>query len=203
MKNYTETTAARTTTSAEHLDFDEIVEYVSLNTLDEDALRLASRVDTHVRECDECLQLVNAVELINDEFIRLGNDREFFEKKAPVMDEELQQMLADVRALKREQGMKRKLKKLCYELYKIDWKRSHLITSEREMDSVREYYEGLINNDTDDTYNEYLEERGYSGELYACYEEFLDAEYRDEEYICRLLDDEALIAAYRKDISES
>lgn len=94
------------------------------------------------------------------------------------------------------------ISKLCYELYKVDWKHCHMITPEREMDSIKDYHEGLVGNDTDYTYNDYLEEFGYDGELYVCYEEFLDAEYMDEDYICSLLDNEKLIAMYRKDRKE-
>ena len=94
------------------------------------------------------------------------------------------------------------ISKLCYELYKVDWKHSHMITAEREMDSIKDYYEGLVDSDTEYTYNDYLEEFGYDGELYVCYEEFLDAEYLDEDYICSLLDNENLIDMYRKDIKE-
>lgn len=93
--------------------------------------------------------------------------------------------------------------KLCYELYKVDWKHSHMITAEREMDSIKDYYEGLIdlNNDEEYTYNDYLEDFGYDGELYVCYEEFCDMEYHDKEYMCSLLDNEVLIAMYYKDIN--
>lgn len=94
------------------------------------------------------------------------------------------------------------ISKLCYELYKIDWKHSHMITKYREMDSIKDYYEDLVDDDTEYTYNDYLEEFGYDGELYVCYEEFLEAEYLDEDYICSLLDNEKLIAMYRKAIKE-
>lgn len=92
-----------------HLDFDEIVEYVSLNTLDEHALRLASKVDTHVRTCDECLELVNAVMTIHEEFVRLKNSKELegSRKEALVVDEELKNMIEDVRALKKEKSLKK------------------------------------------------------------------------------------------------
>ena len=94
------------------------------------------------------------------------------------------------------------ISKLCYELYKIDWKHSHMITKYREMDSIKDYYEDLVDDDTEYTYNDYLEEFGYDGELYVCYEEFLEAEYLDEDYICSLLDNEKLISMYRKAIKE-
>lgn len=104
--------------------------------------------------------------------------------------------------LEHAKGEDSMISKLCYELYKVDWKHSHMITAEREMDSIKDYYEGLVDSDTEYTYNDYLEEFGYDGELYVCYEEFLDAEYLDEDYICSLLDNENLIDMYRKDIKE-
>ena len=93
------------------------------------------------------------------------------------------------------------IRKLCYELYKIDWKHSH-ITKEREMDSIKDYYEGLINNDSEYTYENYIEEFGYDGELYVCFEEFCDAEYYNVDYMRTLLDNDRLINIYHEDIEE-
>ena len=93
------------------------------------------------------------------------------------------------------------IRKLCYELYKIDWKHSH-ITKEREMDSIKDYYEGLIDNDSEYTYEDYIEEFGYGGELYVCFEEFCDAEYYDVDYMRTLLDNDKLINIYHEDIEE-
>jgi len=71
------------------------------------------------------------------------------------------------------------------------------------MDSNKDYYESLVDmDDTEYTYNDYLEEFGYDGELYVCYEEFLENEYLEDDYICGLLDNEKLIAMYYKDIRE-
>ena len=92
------------------------------------------------------------------------------------------------------------IRKLCYELYKIDWKHSHMITKEREMDSIKDYYEGLIDNEY--TYEDYIEEFGYDGELYVCFEEFCDAEYYDVDYMRTLLDNDKLINIYHKNIKE-
>ena len=93
------------------------------------------------------------------------------------------------------------IRKLCYELYKIDWKHSH-ITKEREMNSIKDYYEELIDNDNEYTYEDYIEEFGYNGELYVCFEEFCDAEYYDVDYMCTLLDNDKLINIYHEDIKE-
>lgn len=94
------------------------------------------------------------------------------------------------------------ISKLCYELYKIDWKQAHNITKEREMEYFKDYYRNLIGEDTEYTYNDYLEEFGYNGELYVCYEEFLEAEYQKDDYICTLLDDYDLIEMYREDVKQ-
>lgn len=94
------------------------------------------------------------------------------------------------------------ISKLCYELYKVDWKHSHMITTEREMSSIKNYYEDFVDNETDYTYNDYLEEFGYDGELYVCYEEFLDNEYLEEDYVCSLLDNKKLITMYLDDIKK-
>ena len=93
------------------------------------------------------------------------------------------------------------IRKLCYELYKIDWKHSH-ITKEREMDSIKDYYEGLVDNDSEYTYEDYIEEFGYNGELYVCFEEFCDAEYYNVDYMRTLLDNDKLINIYHEDIEE-
>ena len=97
------------------------------------------------------------------------------------------------------------ISKLCYELYKADWKQNH-ITAEREKKSIKDYYAFLMEEDDEDvnvftyTYNDYLEEFGYDGELYVCYEEFCETEYHEEDYICELLCNADLINMYYKDI---
>ena len=92
------------------------------------------------------------------------------------------------------------ISKLCYELYKVDWKHSHMITAEREMDSIKNYYEDLVDDEDEYTYDDYIEEFGYDGQLYVCYEEFCDMEYHDKEYMCELLDNDELIKQYYTDI---
>lgn len=94
---------------------------------------------------------------------------------------------------------------LCYELYKVDWKHKHMITADREMDSIKNYYKALTEAGLDEglyAYHYYLEEFGYDGELYVCYKEFYEYEYRDNDYMCSLLDNEELINMYYKAIKE-
>lgn len=92
---------------------------------------------------------------------------------------------------------------LCYELYKIDWEQEHKITPTRKIANVFDYYEGLVDDDETYTYKDYLDEFGYDGETYACYDEFLDNEYLDSDYMCSLLRGHTkLIKMYYKDVEE-
>ena len=75
-----------------------------------------------------------------------------------------------------------------------------MITPEREMNAIKDYYEGLIDDESEYSFEDYLEEFAYDGELYMCFAEFCDAEYLDVDCICGLLDNEELIEIYRKDI---
>lgn len=91
------------------------------------------------------------------------------------------------------------ISKLCYELYKIDWKYDHHITPEVEKDNMKNYYNEFVLNGSEYTYEDFLNEFGYDGDLYVCYEEFCDNEYNDKEYICSLLNNEKLIQMYYND----
>lgn len=91
------------------------------------------------------------------------------------------------------------ISKLCYELYKVDWKRVH-ITPDIEMDCIKDYYNGLVDGDDVYTLEDYTFDFGYNGMVYACYDEFCEAEYLDKDYICGLLDNEKLFELYLADV---
>ena len=93
-----------------------------------------------------------------------------------------------------------KIEELAYELYKLDWMRR--ISVDRQMDAVKDYYGYLTGDDTDQSLTDYLEEFGYDGEFYACFDEFLENEYLDKEYMKALLNDEAYMF-YLSDLSIS
>ena len=99
-----------------------------------------------------------------------------------------------------------KIKKMMYELYKIDWMEHHVSLS-RQKESVKEYFCGET---SFDSYENYLFERGFQGEMYASLEEFLNNEYLDENIIDALLDvdskssfNEEILAEYQKDLAYS
>lgn len=78
------------------------------------------------------------------------------------------------------------IRELAYTLYKIDWMRR--ISPERMSDFVLNYYvDRKIEPSSDATLLEVLEEFGFDGELYVCYDEFLENEYLDKAYMESLL----------------
>ena len=96
-----------------------------------------------------------------------------------------------------------KISHLCYELYKLNWEQSHEITTQHKKASIIDYYKGLAVGDYDEdyTHDDYINDYGYDGELYVCYDEFLDSEYLDECYMLSLLNgDTKLIKLYYRDI---
>lgn len=89
------------------------------------------------------------------------------------------------------------IKELCYELYKTDWMQR--ISADRQMDAWKNYYQDWDGRDNEacNFHDDYLSQNGYDGELYVSYDEFLESEYTDEEYIRQLLDNEELFEEYK------
>lgn len=83
----------------------------------------------------------------------------------------------------------------CYEAYKLDWMLAHgyslkdyldaLMQEDEEARAAEVYPEG----DTKEIFeslNDSFEERGFSGSLWVCKDEFLGAEFEDEGYMLHL-----------------
>jgi hypothetical protein len=85
-----------------------------------------------------------------------------------------------------------------YDLYKQDWEASHITVLEKER-AIAEW-EALVESDLDawETYPEFedwLEDNGYSGKLYASMREFLETEFEDACYMHELLAEEPELLA--------
>lgn len=89
-------------------------------------------------------------------------------------------------------------RELCYELYKIDWESTH-ITQQIKMDNIKNFYEDGYRY-CYSSLEEYLCDIGYDCGIYACYDEFIDNEYQDTNYIRSLLDNEKLFKEYLEDL---
>ena len=79
----------------------------------------------------------------------------------------------------------------CYELYKADWKKTH-VTPEEEA-AERKAYEEEVGFDPDTlacypTFDAWVEEHGYGGNLYAGLAECERTEFVDKDYMEHLFD---------------
>ena len=61
----------------EHLTVDQIMDFVSLTALNEEATALIATVNGHIHKCEACLQRVRAFGLLHDEFVRLSITKDF------------------------------------------------------------------------------------------------------------------------------
>ena len=60
-----------------HLTVEEIIDFVSIREWTEASLALIACVNGHIRNCDQCLKLVQAGRLIHEEFLRMGVGEDF------------------------------------------------------------------------------------------------------------------------------
>lgn len=60
-----------------HLTVDEIISFVSLTELNEEATELSATVNRHICECKKCFELVNNFQMIYDEFSRMSTGKKF------------------------------------------------------------------------------------------------------------------------------
>ena len=92
------------------------------------------------------------------------------------------------------------IRELAYELYKMDWMRR--ISCGVQMEVLKEYYQETTEEDREVyTFEDYVLEYGYSGQLYVGFNEFLRAEYLDEFYIKSIFyKNDKLIKEYQEDL---
>lgn len=90
----------------------------------------------------------------------------------------------------------KKIRKLAYELYKTYWMGRIPVAS--RLIVLRNYYK----EDPDYPFEEYLEEVGYFGRLYASFNEFMENEYLDVSFMKKLFHDTKIFEEYEQDILE-
>ncbi len=56
----------------DHLTIEQIVGFVTFDDMNEDAMKLAAKVNAHILKCPHCLELVQSYQLLDEAF-----DREF------------------------------------------------------------------------------------------------------------------------------
>ena len=84
-------------------------------------------------------------------------------------------------------------------MYKKDWEIQHNTFRQKEVKALKEHYKYCQKTKQSCTFEKWLEELGYSGELFVCKEEFFSNEYQDEAYVKGLLGDEDLFNQYQED----
>jgi hypothetical protein len=98
------------------------------------------------------------------------------------------------------------LKEIAYELYKMHWTREN-ISKESQLAEYRLYRLELLEEYDEDsldwdsyipTFEDWLFDNGYGGSLYVCFDEFIDAEYQDVDYMSYLLGNSVFWKAYEK-----
>ena len=83
-----------------------------------------------------------------------------------------------------------KLQTIAYEKYQYNWMMSHGYTFLSISDVAADWFnEKLADADYDTPFLEYLNSRGFDGEIWACFEEFISTEYQDASYMEHLLTD--------------
>lgn len=60
-----------------HLAVDEFIDFVSMNRMDEQSMELASKVNTHIGECENCLRKLRAFQSVYDEMCKLGTKSDY------------------------------------------------------------------------------------------------------------------------------
>ena len=92
------------------------------------------------------------------------------------------------------------IRELAYELYKMDWMRR--ISCGFQMDTLKDYYQKTTEEDREVyTFEDYVLEYGYSGQLYVGFNEFLRAEYLDEFYMKSIFyKNDKLFKEYQEDL---
>lgn len=91
-------------------------------------------------------------------------------------------------------NIKKNISQIAYKKYQMDWIKSH----GHSLDEIFEICNNAIGENSSP--KDYLEEHGFDGEIYACYEEFLVSEYKDLSYMSQLLDEKEFVE-YLKDNS--
>ena len=84
---------------------------------------------------------------------------------------------------------KSNIRVVAYRKYQCDWLSSHGYGMKDIFNLVKEWLEEVESNDYEGDFQEYMEEFGFNGCIYACYEEFLEEEFFDRAYMKELLTD--------------
>jgi hypothetical protein len=75
-----------------HLTVDDMIRFVSLTELNDEAMELSASVNGHIRRCGECLERVRAFQMIYDEFTALSGNGDFRKRLDEYVELEAQKL---------------------------------------------------------------------------------------------------------------
>ncbi|MBQ4556449.1 MAG: hypothetical protein IJA60_02225 [Clostridia bacterium] len=76
----------------EHLNFENVIEFVSFDKLNDESIKKSAEVNAHLAECEACRKIVRAAQLLYDEMLSECRDREIAkEKLAETLGEQMGQ----------------------------------------------------------------------------------------------------------------
>lgn len=73
-----------------HLTVDEIIAFVSFTQLNQETIALSASVNRHIRACRQCRKLVDAFQLLYDEFTKQGMTGSFKQFALQALQQEQQ-----------------------------------------------------------------------------------------------------------------
>lgn len=102
------------------------------------------------------------------------------------------------------EAMVQKVRRIAYERYQLQWMMDHGF-SMNDLFLVSQIWAEGLEDDPDTSFQDFLEEGGIGqGSLWVCFDEFMDAEYREREYMTKLLEgDSENLFLYDCDIANS
>jgi hypothetical protein len=80
------------------------------------------------------------------------------------------------------------IRQIAYEKYKLNWMMEHGYTIVDLFECVGKHLIDDPDWSLADAYDEWELSDGFHGEIWCCFEEFLDCEYQDKEYMSLILD---------------
>ena len=74
------------------------------------------------------------------------------------------------------------MEQVAYDLYRVEWAARHL-DENRVKNEILEYHESVALGEFEGSFEDYVEENGFGGELWACKNEFLECEYQRRNWL--------------------
>ena len=82
------------------------------------------------------------------------------------------------------------IKKIAYKKYQLDWMRNHNYSLDSLIMELDKWIESQVDTSLISEFDAWALDRGFDGTLWVCFNEFLDCEYQDEDYMKSLLNEE-------------